>query len=415
MTDEIRIYHVDDPNDAPDRRLGAYPTINPFLPTSLPQYVIPPVASSLQLAMQYYWYSAYQQGVASVQRQVEQQQQQQQQQQQHHHHQQQHHQQQQQQQQQHQHQQQQQQQLQHQNQFHHHHHHTSSTTNNTTTTLNLTPQLNCTQPPHDSPQPLSAASTAQMASSSSASSTSSSSSSSSSIHSSSPHTPTMIRSHYSVSSNEDQEQPRRLLKTTATTTTTTTTTTSSSKVAQNQEHIKKPLNPFMIFMQKQRPEIVRQGIIKESAAINQLLGQQWRKLSREEQEPYYKLAEQEKILHAQKYPGWSARDNYANQKKRKKLKLKSISLNGLDQSDKKCRARFGLSNMTSWCKPCKRKKKCIYAGRSSNSSNNNNNNNHSINQSNHHDVIQALHVSPRMISYRRDCIPNMRALNHTCV
>lgn len=116
----------------------------------------------------------------------------------------------------------------------------------------------------------------------------------------------------------------------------------------------------MIYMQKRRPEIVKQGIIKESAAINQMLGQQWRKLTKEEQEPYYKLAEQEKILHAQKYPGWSARDNYANQKKKKKMKLKSISLNGLDQSDKKCRARFGLNNMTSWCKPCKRKKKCIY-------------------------------------------------------
>lgn len=126
------------------------------------------------------------------------------------------------------------------------------------------------------------------------------------------------------------------------------------------QHIKKPLNPFMIYMQKRRPEIVKQGIIKESAAINQMLGQQWRKLTKEEQEPYYKLAEQEKILHAQKYPGWSARDNYANQKKKKKMKLKSISLNGLDQSDKKCRARFGLNNMTSWCKPCKRKKKCIY-------------------------------------------------------
>lgn len=140
-------------------------------------------------------------------------------------------------------------------------------------------------------------------------------------------------------------------------------------------------------MQKRRPEIVKQGIIKESAAINQMLGQQWRKLSKEEQEPYYKLAEQEKILHAQKYPGWSARDNYANQKKKKKMKLKSITLNGLDQSDKKCRARFGLNNMASWCKPCKRKKKCIY-----NTPNPKHDYHHHHHHHNHHDQNHYHHT-----------------------
>lgn len=79
--------------------------------------------------------------------------------------------------------------------------------------------------------------------------------------------------------------------------------------------------------------------LKESAAINQILGRkvrsaltlqaawavspafiapcplwpslpQWHNLSREEQAKYYELARKERQLHSQLYPTWSARDNY---------------------------------------------------------------------------------------------------------
>lgn len=117
----------------------------------------------------------------------------------------------------------------------------------------------------------------------------------------------------------------------------------------------------MIFMKQVRPLVIAENEVKESSKINTVLGERWRKLSREEQEPFYKMAEEEKERHRIRYPGWSARENYANQKKKKKMKQRSTLTNGLDQSDKKCRARFGLNNMVSWCKPCKRKKKCIYS------------------------------------------------------
>ena len=48
---------------------------------------------------------------------------------------------------------------------------------------------------------------------------------------------------------------------------------------------------------------------------------QWHSLTREEQAKYYEKARQERQLHMQLYPGWSARDNYgygAKKKKRKK-------------------------------------------------------------------------------------------------
>ena len=37
-------------------------------------------------------------------------------------------------------------------------------------------------------------------------------------------------------------------------------------------YVKKPLNAFMLFMKEQRAKVVQEGTLKESAAINQILG-----------------------------------------------------------------------------------------------------------------------------------------------
>ncbi|ERE79276.1 transcription factor 7-like 2-like isoform 1 [Cricetulus griseus] len=177
-------------------------------------------------------------------------------------------------------------------------------------------------------------------------------------------------------------------------------------------HIKKPLNAFMLYMKEMRAKVVAECTLKESAAINQILGRRWHALSREEQAKYYELARKERQLHMQLYPGWSARDNYGKKKKRKRDKQpgetnehsecflnpclslppitdlsapkKCRARFGLDQQNnwcgpcrspffqtpdegrlsnantpKKCRALFGLDRMTLWCKPCRRKKKCV--------------------------------------------------------
>lgn len=57
------------------------------------------------------------------------------------------------------------------------------------------------------------------------------------------------------------------------------------------------------------------------------------------------------------YPHWNARDNYRfGQKKKKRKRDKS---DDPAASMKKCRARYGLDQQNLWCKPCRRKKKCI--------------------------------------------------------
>jgi hypothetical protein len=47
---------------------------------------------------------------------------------------------------------------------------------------------------------------------------------------------------------------------------------------------------------------------------------QWHQLDRAEQAKYYDQARRERALHMQLYPGWSARENYAQQGKKKKRK-----------------------------------------------------------------------------------------------
>uniref|UniRef100_A0A2I3LDL5 Transcription factor 7 n=1 Tax=Papio anubis TaxID=9555 RepID=A0A2I3LDL5_PAPAN len=121
--------------------------------------------------------------------------------------------------------------------------------------------------------------------------------------------------------------------------------------------IKKPLNAFMLYMKEMRAKVIAECTLKESAAINQILGRRWHALSREEQAKYYELARKERQLHMQLYPGWSARDNYGKKKRRSREKHQESTTD--PGSPKKCRARFGLNQQTDWCGPCRRKKKCI--------------------------------------------------------
>ncbi|XP_054290167.1 protein pangolin, isoforms A/H/I/S isoform X2 [Macrosteles quadrilineatus] len=120
-------------------------------------------------------------------------------------------------------------------------------------------------------------------------------------------------------------------------------------------HIKKPLNAFMLYMKEMRAKVVAECTLKESAAINQILGRRWHALGRDEQAKYYELARRERQLHMQLYPDWSSRANTNRAKKRKRKQETNEGGNSM----KKCRARYGLDQQSQWCKPCRRKKKCI--------------------------------------------------------
>ncbi|GFT98440.1 hypothetical protein NPIL_547551 [Nephila pilipes] len=95
----------------------------------------------------------------------------------------------------------------------------------------------------------------------------------------------------------------------------------TNNTVEKKAHIKKPLNAFMLYMKEMRAKVVQECTLKESAAINQILG----------------------------------RRNLCSIVNKCVDTVEFCYGNNL----KKCRARFGLDQQSSWCKPCRRKKKCI--------------------------------------------------------
>lgn len=50
------------------------------------------------------------------------------------------------------------------------------------------------------------------------------------------------------------------------------TSFSSFQAEKKRNYIKKPLNAFMLFMKEMRQKVIEECTLKESAAINQILG-----------------------------------------------------------------------------------------------------------------------------------------------
>jgi len=46
----------------------------------------------------------------------------------------------------------------------------------------------------------------------------------------------------------------------------------TNRIDKKKPHIKKPLNAFMLYMKEMRAKVVAECTLKESAAINQILG-----------------------------------------------------------------------------------------------------------------------------------------------
>ncbi|XP_030578638.1 transcription factor 7-like 2 isoform X1 [Archocentrus centrarchus] len=84
---------------------------------------------------------------------------------------------------------------------------------------------------------------------------------------------------------------------------------------QEEQHIKKPPNAFMIFLKEQRAKVKADMNISGNATLNAVMGERWKSLSSDQQAKYYEQADQERRLHAQKYPDWSAKVNYGKKRR----------------------------------------------------------------------------------------------------
>merc|ERR1712061_863409 len=69
-------------------------------------------------------------------------------------------------------------------------------------------------------------------------------------------------------------------------------------------HIKRPMNAFMVWSQLERRKIVENNPDKHNAEISKELGRRWKLLDEEARQPYIDEAERLRLLHQKEYPDY---------------------------------------------------------------------------------------------------------------
>ena len=81
------------------------------------------------------------------------------------------------------------------------------------------------------------------------------------------------------------------------------------------DHVKRPLNPFMLWAQQEREKMCEGKDGQQHANISSVLGKKWKKMSEDEKQPWKIKADESKELHKLHYPAyednprWKAKRN----------------------------------------------------------------------------------------------------------
>ncbi|RKP36152.1 sequence-specific DNA-binding high mobility group box protein mat-Mc, partial [Dimargaris cristalligena] len=81
------------------------------------------------------------------------------------------------------------------------------------------------------------------------------------------------------------------------------------------DHIPRPKNAFIIYRSEKSRELMPEQDIKiNQAEISKRIGETWNKEPKHVKDVYFRLAEEEKIAHAAKFPGYKYSSNKSAKK-----------------------------------------------------------------------------------------------------
>merc|ERR1719411_1139988 len=92
-------------------------------------------------------------------------------------------------------------------------------------------------------------------------------------------------------------------------------------------HVKRPMNAFMVWSQLERRKIVAVNPDKHNAEISKELGRRWKLLTEHDRQPYIEEAERLRQLHLKEYPDYKykPRKKINSRKERRNAKLKLLN------------------------------------------------------------------------------------------